>query len=97
MTVQGLPRQDWEKPNLVPGRAQARGPEPPQVQAWVQQACAPRASVRQLWGRRERQERQPEPPSFLPNAFWRWPSWLIFSGLPLWTSWRLSSPTSWPF
>jgi len=29
MTVQGLPGQDWEKPNLVPGRAQARGPEPP--------------------------------------------------------------------
>jgi hypothetical protein len=29
MTVRGLPQQDWEKPNLVPGRAQARGPEPP--------------------------------------------------------------------
>jgi len=29
MTVQGLLRQDWEKPNLVPGRAQARVPEPP--------------------------------------------------------------------
>jgi len=45
MTVLGLPRQDWEQPNSVPGRAQA--PEP----AWVQQVWAPQAWV-QPWERR---------------------------------------------
>jgi hypothetical protein len=76
----------WEQ---EPGPVLAR-PQPSQVwvprvpPAWLQQAWLQQAWLQQAW----------EPPSFLPGSSWRWPFWRIFSVLPPWTFWRISSQTS---
>src|SRR6266480_1754067 len=95
MTVRQAMRPDWERPSSAPmGRVRVRGPEPAQPwelqvweprvwapQAWELQASEPRVSVRQV--ERPRRAWQPARNAFL-RAFWRWPSWPIFSGPPPW-------------